>query len=73
MKKILENIDAGIWDGKSNAERAKRMEDLLEAALPLIEWINENCHPHHKIIVDHTSVELLEGQCANITEQFLRD
>lgn len=31
------------------------------AARPLIEWLNENGHPHNTIIVTTTSAELLEG------------
>lgn len=45
---------------------------LLEAAKPLIEYINE-FHPHHTIIVSHTWVELLEGKESCITKEFLKD
>lgn len=36
-------------------------KELLEAAEPLIEYLCKNHHPHVKVIVDGTSVELLEG------------
>lgn len=49
------------------------IESLLEAAKPLIKWMNENCHPHHVCHVDHTRVELLEGKMTNATEEFLKD
>lgn len=32
-----------------------------EAVRPLIEWMNNNTHPHTKIIIDHTSAEIVEG------------
>jgi hypothetical protein len=50
-----------------------KRESLLEAAKPLIKWINENCHPHHVCHVDHTNVELFEGQIVNKTDEFLKD
>lgn len=46
---------------------------MLEAAKPLIQWINEHCHPHAQIIVDHTHVQLWEGVAVNKTEEFLKD
>ena len=33
---------------------------MLEAAKPLIKWMNENCHPHCEAIVDSTGVRLVE-------------
>ncbi len=46
---------------------------LLVAAKPLIKWMNENVHPHCSVIVDHTTVELLEGQLMHSTHEFLKD
>lgn len=47
--------------------------NMLEAAKPLIEWMNLNCHPYCKTIVDLTRVELVEGIATNETLEFLRD
>jgi len=47
--------------------------EMLEAAKPLIQWINENCHPHTQIILDQTHVQLLEGVASNMTKEFLKD
>ena len=47
-------------------------EIFLEAAKPLIEYINEY-HPHHTIIVSHTWAELLESSRCCKTEEFLKD
>jgi len=34
---------------------------LKEAAIPLMQWLNDNCHPHCTAIMDSEHVELLEG------------
>ena len=31
------------------------------AAMPLMVWLCENCHPHVKAIVDSELVEIMEG------------
>lgn len=36
-------------------------ESLKQAAQPLIDWMNDNCHPHCEAHVDQTSVEIVEG------------
>ena len=51
----------------------EQMNEMLEAAKPLIRWLNDNCHPHCTALVDQTSVELAEGIATNRTEEFLRD
>ena len=40
----------------------EQMESFKQAALPLIQWLNENVHPHHTAVVTQTSAELLESQ-----------
>ena len=48
-------------------------DEILEAAKPLIKWLNENCHPHCTAHVDQTTIEIMEG-IANIqTDEYLRD
>jgi len=37
------------------------IETLREAALPLMQWLNDNCHPHCTVIVDSERIELVEG------------
>lgn len=39
-------------------ELIHRFEELAQ---PLIDFINENYHPHATIIIDSTHAELLEG------------
>jgi hypothetical protein len=50
---------------------SQQQQELLEAAKPLIKWLNDNCHPHCTAAVDQTSVELLEGIATNRTEEFV--
>lgn len=51
----------------------QQRKELLEAAKPLIQWLNDNCHPHCSAHVDQNTVELSEG-IANIqTDEFIKD
>lgn len=51
----------------------EKTKEMLEAAKPLIKWMNENCHPHYTSIVTATDIELLEGVATEGTLEFLRD
>lgn len=51
----------------------KQQEEMLEAAKPLIRWLNENCHPHCTARVDQNTVELTEGVACLRTDEFLRN
>ena len=47
--------------------------EMLEAAKPLIRWLNENCHPHCTAEVTWNTVILVEGIATARTDEFLRD
>lgn len=51
-------------------ENKKKLEELKEAAKPLIKYLCENYHPHVTAIVTPTSIEVMEGvqAASNITE-----
>ena len=51
----------------------EQFDQMLEAAKPLIKWMNDNCHPHCTAHVNHVAVELTEGIATNRTEEFLKD
>lgn len=34
--------------------------EMLRAAMPLMEWIEKNCHPHCTVHVDSLTAELTE-------------
>ena len=43
----------------------KQQQQEFEALTrPVIEWLNNNCHPHVSVIVTPTNAELLEGVCS---------
>lgn len=44
-----------------------------EACRPLMKWMNENCHPHHVVVIDHTNAQLHESQISFNTNEYLRD
>lgn len=46
---------------------------MLEAAKPLMKWLNENCHPNCQIQVDINSVSLVEGVAVQVTNEFVKD
>ena len=51
----------------------EQTNEFESAAEPLIEWLNENCHPHVKAIVGPGSAELLETMCFRINEDYIKD
>ena len=51
----------------------KQLDEMFEAAKPLIKWMNENGHPHCTALVDTTTIELVEGIAMNRTSEFVRD
>lgn len=50
----------------------EQQEQMLEAAKPLIKWLNENCHPHCTAHVDQNTIELTEGIATHRTDEYLR-
>ena len=51
----------------------EQRQSMLEASKPLMQWMNENCHPHCTAHVDCNTVELTEGVAMNRTNEFLKD
>jgi len=48
--------------------QVQRLE-MLKAAKPLMDWLEQNTHPHCTIILDSTKAELVEGlACGKKTE-----
>lgn len=47
--------------------------DFETITRPVIEWLNNNSHPHSKIIIDTLSAEMVEGIRAFTTEDYVRD
>ncbi len=51
----------------------KQRHEMLEAAKPLIKWMNDNFHPHGVAMVDQGGVELTESICIETTNEFIQD
>lgn len=51
-------------------EQIKQFEALTK---PLIQWLNENAHPHVTAIVTPVGAEVLEGLMAYQTMEFVKD
>lgn len=47
--------------------------EFEEVTRPVIKWLNDNCHPHHNVIVSPTHAELSEGVCAVSTHDYVKD
>lgn len=59
---------------KTKQELEHENKAFKEASLPMIKYLNENCHPHVTVIITPTGAELLEGLrfTGEITE-YLKD
>jgi hypothetical protein len=44
-----------------------------EVARPVVEWLNNNCHPHVTVVITTTGAELSEGVCAFYTMEYVKD
>ncbi len=55
---------------KLTDEKRKEFEELSK---PLMKFLCENCHPHVTVVIEPTSAELLEGQMAVNTDEFVVD
>lgn len=51
-------------------EQRKEFEEVTKRVM---EWLNNNCHPHVTVIIDTTHAELSEGVCAYQTDEFVKD
>ena len=49
------------------------MKDFVFVSRFLIQHMAENYHPHHTAVVDGSRAELLEGQTAFATEDYIVD
>ncbi|ELW9297391.1 hypothetical protein SIO53_004869 [Enterobacter roggenkampii] len=69
-----------VYEGEEEAKadsvavKGRYNYDTFKAASkPLIQWLNENANPHASVIVDCTGAELLVGEIAFNTKEFLKD
>ncbi len=51
----------------------EQQQSFQEASKPLVQWLNDNCHPHVTAFVTPNSAELAEGICNVIIDEFIKD
>ena len=51
----------------------EKQSEFETAAIPLIKWLNENCHPHVVVIVETDGAQLFEGVCSFRTQKYIKD
>ena len=51
----------------------KQLEELGEAAKPLMKFLNEHCNPHTHAIVETNSVEVAAGIACIKNDEFVKD
>lgn len=51
----------------------EQQKALVEAAGPLLKWLNDNCHPHCKAIIETDRVTLEETVFSAPNNQFVKD
>lgn len=51
----------------------EQIEELREAAKPLVKFLNENYNPHCKVIVEVDGVEIVSGEVTVKIEEFIKD
>lgn len=54
-------------------DKVKHLDPFEQAVRPLMKYMAENQHPHTTVIVDSTSVQLLEGKQVYNTNEFIVD
>lgn len=42
----------------------KDLDEFREAVKPAVNWLQKNCSPHHKIIIEMNGAELVGGEMA---------
>ena len=52
---------------------SKQEADFANIASQMIKWLNDNCHPHAKVIIDVTRAELVSCEMVHIDETHIKD
>lgn len=51
----------------------EQVDELREAAKPLVKFLNDNCNPHCKVIVEADRAEIVCGSAMVKIEEFIKD
>lgn len=72
FEEVAEDILKALKENEMIFTEQQRAE-FLEAAKPMIKWLNENApHPHCEVTVTTTDAEYKESSCMVKTEEFLK-
>jgi hypothetical protein len=53
--------------------KEERLKEFEAITRPVMEWLNNNMHPHATVLVDTTRAELVEGVCAYSCMDYVKD
>lgn len=53
--------------------KKEQIDEMQEAAKPLVKWLNDNCHPHCKVIVENDRAEIVEGSAMVKITEFIKN
>jgi len=70
---LKEEVEINTEGRELQMTSEEKNKAFLEAAKPLIKFLNDNFNPHTKIIVDCDSAEILESITFIITDEFIKD
>lgn len=51
----------------------EKQEEFEKLAKPLIKWLNDNMHPHAKVIIETGRAEVIEGYYGFTTDKYIKD
>lgn len=51
----------------------EQREEFKKLTEPVMKWLCDNFHPHVTVIIEPSRAELLEGQCAHVTDKYVGD
>lgn len=69
-KKLVSKLKENNMENQAHAEAQAEFNKLVA---PLIKFMAQEVHPHHTLIITATGAELLEGEMAFNTEEYLVD
>ncbi len=62
-----------LFTGLNPHDAKEKLNDFAKIVEPVMEWLNNNHNPRTKIIINRSSVELVEGIMAHGTDKFIKD
>ncbi len=51
----------------------QQRQEFEAVTRPVIQWLNDNCHPHATVVIEPSRAELQEGTLVYVTNDYLKD